>query len=439
MKGMIEDGVIFPPYDFFKLDTLDFAAWLTKYGAHEISTTSAYIRGMYDLGFSGPGQVGAGTGLNGTLRLCCTYKGAVMWKMQAGMGDTIFAPLYLVLSRRGVKFEFFQRVDKLELSDDKRRVARVTIGQQVTLKHPYDPLVSVGDLLCWPSTPRYEQLVQGDTLEASGDNLEDWWTAWRDPVEPRVLEDGVDFDTVILGCSVAIFPYIAADLMAASAPLNTMVNALGTTQTQAMQLWLSRDLRGLGWSLPSPVLDAYAEPMDTWADMSHLIDREAWPPDDKPRNIAYLCSPLPDDGPLPPRSDHAYPERQAERVHANALEWLTSWTGGLWPEATLRGHPNCLDWSLLVAPDSKVIGPARFDTQYWIATLNPSDRYVLALPNTVDKRLPTDGAKFDNLLLTGDYLRTGMNVGCVEAATMAGMHASRALCGRPEEIIGDST
>ncbi len=74
---------------------------------------------MYDLGFSLPGQVGAGTAINGILRLCWTYKGAVMWKMQAGMGDAIFAPLYLALKKRGVKFEFFQRVDELKLSADK--------------------------------------------------------------------------------------------------------------------------------------------------------------------------------------------------------------------------------------------------------------------------------------------------------------------------------
>jgi uncharacterized protein with NAD-binding domain and iron-sulfur cluster len=236
-----------------------------------------------------------------------------------------------------------------------------------------------------------------------------------------------------------VFPYIAADLIDASGPLAAMVGALGTTQTQAMQLWLSRDLRGLGWTLPSPVLDAYAEPMDTWADMTHLLPREDWPTDAMPKNLAYLCSPLPDDQPPPPRWDHGYAQRQAARVHAHALAWLGRWTGGLWPDACLPDDPGCLDWNLLVAPRSHATGPARFDTQYWIATLNPSDRYVLALPNTVDLRLGTAGAGFANLLLTGDYLRTGMNIGCVEAATMAGMHASRAICGRPEEIIGDST
>ncbi|HEU4612660.1 MAG TPA: NAD(P)-binding protein, partial [Kofleriaceae bacterium] len=439
IKGMIEGGVIFPPYDYFKLDTMDFRAWLSSHGAHDISVNSAYISGMYDLGFSLPGQVGAGTALNGILRMCWTYKGAVMWKMQAGMGDTIFAPLYLVLKKRGVKFEFFQRVDKLELSPDRTRVARITIGQQVQVKGEYDPLVPVLDLPCWPSEPRYEQLVQGDALRASGCDLEDWWTTWQDPVPPKVLRDGADFDQVILGCSVGVFPYIAKDLMAASPPLAAMLEALGTTQTQAAQLWLACDLAGLGWTLPSPVLDGYAEPMDTWADMTHLLPRETWPADAAPKNLAYLCSPLPDDGPPPPRDQPGYAQRQAARVKANAIEWLKTHAGGLWPASCEPGSTTCIDWNLLVAPGSGAVGPARFDTQYWIATLNPSDRYVLALPNTVDKRLGATGAGFANLVLAGDYLRTGMNVGCVEAATMGGMHASRAICGRPEEIIGDAT
>ena len=439
IRGMIEDHLLLPPFDPWKIDHWDFRDWLMHHGAHRISVFSGYINGVYDLGFSLPGQVGAGTALSGIFRMVMTYKGAVMWKMQAGMGDTIFAPLYLVLARRGVKFEFFQRVDKLELSADGSRVARITIGQQATLARGYDPLVEVKGLPCWPSEPLYDQLVQGEALRASGCDLEDWWTTWQDPVPPRVLVDGVDFDTVILGCSVAVFPYIAADLIAASPPLAAMVAALGTTQTQAMQLWLSRDLAGLGWTLPSPVLDAYAEPMDTWADMTHLLPRESWPPSDTPKNLAYLCSPLSDDGPLPPRDHHGHAQRQAARVHAHAIEWLKTSTSGLWPAACLPDDPTCIDWSLLVAPGSPAVGPARFDTQYWTAVMNPSDRYVLSLPGTVDKRLATDGAGCGNLLLAGDYLRTGINAGCVEAATMAGMHASRAICGRPEEIVGDQT
>ena len=428
IKGMIEEGVILPPYDYFKLDTLDFRAWLTKYGAHNVSVNSAYISGMYDLGFSLPGQVGAGTALNGILRMCWTYKGAVMWKMQAGMGDTIFVPLYQVLKKRGVKFEFFSRVDNLGLAADSPRVDTITIGRQMRVKNgEYAPLVTVknqdGSLDCWPSEPHYDQLERGAELKASGENLEDWWTAWPD-AEQRVLRYGEDFDTVVLGCSLGVFPYIAKELIAKSPQLAEMVQTVGTTQTQAAQLWQSTDLAGLGWTLPSPVLDGYAEPMDTWADMSHLLIRENW--GDAVKNLAYLCSPLPDDGPLPPRSEHGYAQRQDARVKANAIEWLTNSAKGLWPR---------WDWSLLVGSDA--VGPARFDSQYWLATLNPSDRYVLALPNSVSKRLRADGAGFENLVMAGDYLRTGMNVGCVEAATMGGMHASRAICGRPEVIVGD--
>jgi len=429
IKGTIESGVILPPHDWFKLDDLDFRAWLSKYGAREIAVNSAYISGMYDLGFSLPGQVGAGTAINGILRLCWTYKGHVMWKMQAGMGDTIFAPLYLALKKRGVTFEFFQRVDRLELTPGTKRIGKIHIGQQAIVAGEYDPLEPVEKLPCWPSAPKYQLLTDGQKLEDSGQDLEDWWTEWEDPLPPRVLEDGVHFDKVILGCSVGIFPYIAQELIDASPALKTMVDKVGTTQTQAAQLWFSTDLAGLGWTLPSPVLDGYAEPMDTWADMSHLIDRESWPAGSV-KNIAYLCSPLPDDEPPPPRSDHGYADRQNARVKSHSLEWLATYAKGLWP---------FFDYSLMAAPGSPLVGPERFDTQYWLATMNPSDRYVLALPGSVDHRLGTQGAGFDNLYLAGDYLKTGMNVGCVEAATMGGMHASRAICGRPEEIIGDET
>ena len=428
IKGMIEDGVVKPPYDYFKLDSLDFRAWLSKYGAKDVSVNSAYITGMYDLGFSLEGQVGAGTALNGILRMCWTYKGAVMWKMQAGMGDTIFGPLYEVLKNRGVKFEFFSRVDNLVMSPDGAVVDKIEIGRQMAVKGgaAYDPLVPVKGLPCWPSEPQYAQLERGEELKASGECLEDWWTAWPDAGK-LVLQNGVDFDRVVLGCSIGIFPYIAQNLMKASPQLAEMVGAIGTTQTQAAQLWHSCDLAGLGWTLDSPVLDGYAEPMDTWADMSHLLVREDW--GDAVKNLAYLCSPLPDDTKQPvPRDQHGYAQKQNARVKANAVEWLTKSATGIWPK---------WDWSLLVGSTAQ--GPARFDSQYWLATWNPSDRYVLALPQTVDKRLGADGAGIANLVMAGDYLRTGMNVGCVEAATMGGMHASRAICGRPEVIVGDDT
>ena len=72
-------------------------------------------------------RIGAGIGLLTILRIVFSYKGSVVYNMCAGMGDTIFAPLYLVLKKRGVKFKFFHRIENLKLSDDGKSIAEVKI------------------------------------------------------------------------------------------------------------------------------------------------------------------------------------------------------------------------------------------------------------------------------------------------------------------------
>ena len=44
--------------------------------------------------------------------------------MTAGMGDAVMAPLYQALRKRGVKFEFFHRVDALHLDARASRSTR---------------------------------------------------------------------------------------------------------------------------------------------------------------------------------------------------------------------------------------------------------------------------------------------------------------------------
>ena len=46
--------------------------------------------------------------------------------MNAGMGDVVFAPMYRVLENRGVRFHFFHRVDRLELTDDHQSIGKIT-------------------------------------------------------------------------------------------------------------------------------------------------------------------------------------------------------------------------------------------------------------------------------------------------------------------------
>ena len=215
-----------------------------------------------------------------------------------------------------------------------------------------------------------------------------------------------------------------------------MVERVKTTQTQAVQLWLTPDLRGLGWPLASPVLSGYAEPFDTWADMSHLLPRERWPAGAAPQSIAYLCSRLEDDGESPSRGATDFPDRQKARVKANALAWLTTEARGLWPDVAVDGEGSAFDWSALADAEGRA-GADRLEAQYWQAAYSPSERYVLSVPGSRAYRLRADASGFENLVLAGDWVKTGMSMGCVEAAVMAGMQASRAIAGSPEVIPGD--
>ncbi len=435
LVGALEDGVLTAPDGWLSLDEVDLRAWLARHGASELACDSALVRAIYNAAFTGPGQAAAGTAIHGTLRLLFDYKQAIFHKMQAGMGDTIFAPLYLVLKRRGVRFEFFHRVDELVLSSDRRRIASVTMGRQARPKgEEYDPLYDVGGLPCWPSLPRFEELEGGAELEASGQNLESWWNTWPD-VEHRSLEAGKDFDALILGIGIGAFPSLCKELIAASKPFADMVKHVKTTQTQAAQLWLSRDLAGLGWLLESPVLDGYAEPFDSWGDMTHLLQRERWV-DGAPRSIAYLCGRLEDDEAPPSRGENPFPERERARTKANVMAWLTKEARGLWPGAADPESRVGFDWSVLVDPEDRE-GAGRLEAQYWQATFSPSERYVLSAPGSRRYRLRAHESGFTNLALAGDWVKTGMSMGCVEAAVMAGMQASRAISGRPRIIPGD--
>lgn len=433
--GMILDGLIIPPVYWFKIDGEDFRAWIMRHGATHDTAWSGPINSAYALAFGEQTELAAGTGLHGILLLLGGYKGSMFWEMQAGMGDTIFGPFYEVLRRRGVKFEFFHRVDRLEVAD--QRVTKIHIGRPVTPKGEYLPLVDVKGLPCWPSEPLYDQLVEGAELEASGCDVEDWWTDWVDRAPPVVLADGVDFDVCILGTAIATFKDVAAEVLAASPKMAAMVDAIVTTQTQAMQLWFEPDLAGLGWTGPKPIVGSYALWFDTWSDMTHLLPREDWPVHATPGNLAYLVSRLIDDEPMPPRGpDPGYTKRQLARVRADALEWLNTECRVLWPTACQTTAPNQLNWYFLACPDGGE-GLARLDAQFLRATVNPSERYVLSVPNTTQFRLRAEDTGIANLLMTGDHTFTGINAGCVEAATMSGMNCAQALCGHPAVISGD--
>lgn len=436
MIGLVEDGLVEEHIDWRKLDGEDLKDWLRRHGAHPTTVNSTLINSLYDAAFSRDFGVAAGTMLHAIMRMFCTYKGAFMWKMNAGMGETIFAPLYLVLQRRGVKFRFFHRVDHLDISesDSGKRIERVTLGRQATLCTPdqeYHPLVDINGLPCWPSEPNYSQLQQGPELCAQQINLENAWTSWPDPVEPLILEADKDYDHLVLGISIAALPWCCQALIQDNPQFAAMLDHVKTTQTQAVQLWFQPTLSDKGWSAPSPVLIQFADPFDTWADMTHLLPIEKSPPQHPVGSIAYLCSRLQDRDPFPPPGAHDYPQQQQERVKQHALAWLCQHSSLLWPNL-----PQPQLWDALVDPQQRC-HEQRFQAQYWHAPVHPSDRYVLAPAGSTRYRLRTDQSGYHNLFLTGDWTLTSMNLGCVEAATMSGLATYRAISRQSVDIYGD--
>jgi uncharacterized protein with NAD-binding domain and iron-sulfur cluster len=220
-----------------------------------------------------------------------------------------------------------------------------------------------------------------------------------------------------------------------------MVAGLPTVRTQAMQLWLKKSAADLGYD-PGTVIhttdpacaSGFAEPFDTYVDMTPISVREDWQPADGVKQLAYFCTIMPDEpGAPPPGTDPDFPARMQELVKRNALKFLNSEMLALWPKAAAA--PDRFDWDILVDP-AGAEGEARFDAQYWRANIDPSAHYVLSPPGGASLRLQPDGSGFENLFLAGDWTWTPMNSGCVEAATMSGRRAAHGINGSHARIFG---
>jgi uncharacterized protein with NAD-binding domain and iron-sulfur cluster len=220
--GMVADGVL--EHGLAAIDGFDYIEWLRTHGASELTLTSAPIRGFYDLVFAfDGGDVGrpnfsAAVAVQAGLHVVFDYKGAIFWKMQAGMGDTVFTPLYSVLRKRGVKFEFFHKVENLGLSADGRSIETIRVGRQVALAGPsYDPLVTVRGIPCWPSQPLYDQIdpAMAAQLEERGIDLESYSSCWKN-AEERTLVRGEHFDAVVLAIPPGAIPRLCPELLAAT-------------------------------------------------------------------------------------------------------------------------------------------------------------------------------------------------------------------------------
>jgi uncharacterized protein with NAD-binding domain and iron-sulfur cluster len=427
LRGMLHDRLFTRPFD--SINGLSQVEWLQQHGASQITLQSALVTALHDIMFAFEGgdhskpNIEAGTGLRLDLSLM-DFRGAVIYRMAAGMGDIIFAPLYEVLKQRGVRFAFLHQVMNLGLSADQSAIERIEIARQATPRNrAYEPLIEVNRLPCWPSNPLYDQLVEGDWLRAQDIDLEDSGNTWP-PVETVTLQAGHDFDTVIFGLSLGSVPIVCQELLAASAAWRDMVQQVGTVGTQAMQLWLHPTVGELGWSAPTPpfVGGLPGTALDTYCDMQHLIPQESWP-EGSIGEIAYFAGVLPD-------AVGQVTDSALDVTRANALDLLGN-IGKMWPQVGASGF----DWGKLATADQSQSVKAFYD-QYFRANVQGSERYVLTLAGTTQYRLPVNATGFGRLYVVGDWTKNGINVGTVESAVTSGLLVSQALTGYPTAISG---
>ena len=217
-------------------------------------------------------RLAAGVALRGAMRMFFTYRGSLFWRMNAGMGDIVFAPLYEVLKQRGVRFEFFHRLVEMKVSPKREGVTphvsalHFDVQAKVKQGQEYKPLVNVHDVPSWPSRPLYEQLLRGNQLEAEGRSFEGHWETRK--AASKILKVTTDYDLVVLGVGVGALPYVASDLIEREPRWREMVEHVKTVPTQSFQLWLRRDMSQLGWIHPPVNLSGFVQPFDTWADIA---------------------------------------------------------------------------------------------------------------------------------------------------------------------------
>ena len=434
LRGVMVDGLLVDTRGFRAIDDLEYRDWIAKHGAAPATLESPLVRGIYSLVFghrdgdTARAQFPAGLGLFLASKLFFDYKGALFWKMQAGMGDVVFAPLYQALRARGVEFEFFHRVEQLHLSPDREEVDRVSIARQVALKEGrsrYEPLSDVGGLPCFPGTPDLRQL---DVDAGVRDHdLESFWCTWPD-AERRELVKGADYDALVFAIPVGMAAHVCRELIDDQRLWREMIDNVGTVATQAMQLWVRGRESELGSEYPGVTVTAFVNGYDTMSLMSHLLARETWPVGDEPGTIAYFCGTMPHERPAD-RTDAGQLERAREHARREAVRYLTHDVGHYFPDLVDR-ETGDFRWDLLCHADG-CRGAAALDGQHCVANVDPSDLYVQALPGTDRYRLRSDQSGYRDLYLAGDWTDSGLNAGCIEAAVLSGLQAANAVLGRP--------
>jgi len=475
IAGLIEDRVT----HLSQLDGEDMWAWFKRHRLdprllpedlrdHPVSggqkEGSPAVVGVYETLFAHgkeaePRDIAAGVGLRWMFLTAFGYAGYPAYEFKYSAPQTMMMPYHEALTGAlGAKIHYFHRVTELvvEGSDDERRLVAVKLQRQATVKNgsaAYDPAMrdappqNPRNQPPWPNEPNYEQLVEGERLRSERIDLESPYSPWPGVGEVE-LRLGRDFDICILGIALGALPPLTRGLWSSGSPSHDprwtrMLEDMAITETLSMQLWFNRpesELYAVGADVDGNtgegrgLLTCYVNPEPSMGDMTHLIQWEGWETDNVPKFLAYHTGSLTAVSAfsLPPFHDHEYPARREAWWRQEARAWLRKHYAAFYDRApkTWEGFLACLTRPSGSSPNSSPNGDP-LDEQYFNAAPQPSDHYVLSQPRGMPARMGQMESGVVGLYLCGDWTRTDMNCGCVEAATQAGMLCARGISGHP--------
>jgi uncharacterized protein with NAD-binding domain and iron-sulfur cluster len=457
--GLLEESTL----DFDDLDDRDMIAWLLEHGLRpehaEISTVTQVYETLFAHAPDDPIRVGdlaCGVGLRWFLLVSFGYDGHPAYDFRWSCPETLMTPYYEALLRLGARVEFFHKTTGIEVREHQgeRELVAVRMQVQATTKdgQPYAPLRPgsrrPGAPPAWPLQPHFDQLAQGEELQRRGIDLEDAYADWQG-VGERVLRAGEDFDVCVLAIPLGALPTIVAPLSDPTSSVydprwRAMLESMSLVQTVSTQLWFDRSADEMfsqsddaveGDDVPRArgLLTGYVQPQGSLGEMSHLIAEEGWP-EPGPKLLTFHTGAL--YGGLRATAPDAWsakdPKQQREDWIAQVTAWFRDHHAALF-DAGPRDFESFLA-ALHVPQGVHAVGVDRLRAQAFNIACQPSDLYVTSRPGETKYRLGQAGSGVRFLLLAGDWTKTDMNCGCVEAATQSGMLAARALSNEPRYL-----
>lgn len=506
MVGLFRDRVLFRNEGLDAINGADYRAWLRQHGATRTSLDSSFLTGIYDLVFAYRDgdrhrpSLAAGVAVRGALRMLFTYRGAMFWRIRSGMGEAVFAPLYKVLMARKattnkggggtspVHFHFFHELEAVDFD----------VGKQGT----------------YLSSLRFRTYGDPKELDACSRSALDHYGCWpkekthnfkgvySSSTTTKPLRVEADFDAVIFAVGIDALRQACPpeDRPRADAQLpprlprhwDTMFRQVRTVATKSAQVWLDKDLQGLGWYRGPGIFTALEQSYDTWADMSHTLATERdWRRcapkgaakagnirSASAQSVAYFCGILPEAtiGTVRLVARHVAADKRLREltaikkvVTAQAMAWdnldasiekeLKAVLAELKAKPSTAVNVNDLvhrllnaklndDLTSMLTKDLRPVWPQAFRKgttaraseldRYFQTNFEGSDRYTLSLPGSIVHRISPLDRSVENMTIAGDWTACGLDTGCVEAAVISGMLAAHAISGKPElnSIIG---